>query len=76
MVKKGWGFRDHGPLKSGISRKWFDEFRRLIELFLCNESDGYPLKLPTFAVLGWHTKFLKFQLIGILWNAGANTYRK
>ena len=24
-----------------------------IEWFLCTESDGYPLKLPKFAILGW-----------------------
>ena len=48
IMEKGWGFRDHGTLKLGVSHKWFDELNRLIE------SDGYPLKLPKFAILGWH----------------------
>ena len=54
MVEKGWGFRDHGTLKLGVSHKWFDELSRLIEWYLYTESDGYPLKLPKFAILGWH----------------------
>ena len=54
MVKKGWGFRDHGTPNSGVSHKWFDELSRLAEWFLCTESDGYPLKLPIFAISGWH----------------------
>ena len=31
IIKNGWGFRDHGTLKSGVSHKWFDELSRLIE---------------------------------------------
>ena len=54
MVKKGWGFRDLGTFKSDVSHKWFNEVSTLIERFLCTESDGYPLKLPKFAILGWH----------------------
>ena len=54
MVKKGWGFRDLGTFKSDVSHKWFNEVSTLIEIFLCTESDGYPLKLPKFAILGWH----------------------
>ena len=46
--------RDLGTLKSGVSHKWFDELSRSTEWYLYTESDGYPLKLPTFAILGWH----------------------
>ena len=44
MVEKGWGFRIMG----------LDELSRLIEWYLYAESDGYPLKLPRFAILGWY----------------------
>ena len=54
MAKKGWGFRDHGTPKLGVSRKWFDELSRLTELYLYTENDGYPLKLPKFSMLDWH----------------------
>ena len=54
MAEKGRGFRDHETLKLGVSHKWFAEFSRLIEWYLNTESDGYPLKLPKFANLGWH----------------------
>ena len=53
MVEKGWGFRDHGTLKLGVSHKWFDRLSRVIE-YLYTESDGYLLKLPKFAILGRH----------------------
>ena len=61
MVGKGWGFRDHETVKLGVSHKWFDELSKidelmkwLIEWYLYTESDGYPLKLAKFAILGWH----------------------
>ena len=54
MVEKGWGFIDYGTLKLGVSHKWFDELSRLIEWNLYTESDGYPLKLPKFAILDRH----------------------
>ena len=47
MVKKGWGFRDHGTLKSGVSHKWFDELSRLIEWFLCTDSHGMVFGLTS-----------------------------
>ena len=47
MVKNGWGIRDHGTLKSGASHNWFDELSRLIELFLCTESDGMVFGLTS-----------------------------
>ena len=47
MVKKGWGFRDHGTLKSGVSHKWFDELSRLNECFLCTDSDGMVFGLTS-----------------------------
>ena len=40
VVKNGWGPKDHGTVKPGLSYKWFDEFRRLIEWFLHADSDG------------------------------------
>ena len=40
MVKNGWGLIDHGTLKSGVSHKWFEELRRLSELFFHAHSDG------------------------------------
>ena len=40
MGKNRWGLIYHGTLKSGASRKWFNEFRRLIELFFHVDSDG------------------------------------
>ena len=54
MAEKGWGFRDHGTPKLGVSCKWFDELSRLTELYLYTENDGYPLKLPKFSMLDWH----------------------
>ena len=54
MMEKGWGFTDHGTLKLGVFHKWFDKLSRLIEWYLYTGSDGYPLKLPKFAVLGCH----------------------
>ena len=40
MVRNGWGLKDYGILKSGVSHKWFDELSRLIEWFLQADSDG------------------------------------
>ena len=40
IVKNGWGLRDHGALKSGISHKWFDKLSRSIEWFFYADSDG------------------------------------
>ena len=40
MVKNGWGLKGHRSLKSGVSHKWFDKLRRLIERFLDVDSDG------------------------------------
>ena len=54
MVEKGWGFRDHGTLKLGVSHKLYDELSRLMEWYLYTESNGYPFKLPKFAILGLH----------------------
>ena len=39
MVKDGQGPVDHGTLRLGVSRKWFDELSRLIEWFLRADSD-------------------------------------
>ena len=51
MVKNDkQGFRDHGILRSDVSHKWFDELSRLIEWFLCTESDGMVFGL-TFSLL-------------------------
>ena len=47
MVKNGQGFRDHGTLKSGVSHKRFDELSRLIEWFLCTDSDGMVFGLTS-----------------------------
>ena len=47
MVKNGWGFRDYGTLKSVVYRKWFDELSRMIEWFLCTESDGVVFGLTS-----------------------------
>ena len=47
-------FRDFGTLKLAESHKWYDELSRLIEWYLYTESDGYPLKLPKFVILGLH----------------------
>ena len=43
MVEKGWGFRDNGTFKLGVSHKWYDELSRLIGWCLYTESDGYSL---------------------------------
>ena len=43
MVKNEWDLLDHGTLKSGVSRKWFDELSILIEWFLPSDSDGIIL---------------------------------
>ena len=40
MVENGWGLIDHGTLKLGVSRKWFDELSRLTGWFLHADSDG------------------------------------
>ena len=40
IVKNGWGFLDHWNLKSGVSRKWFDEKSRLSKWSLHVDSDG------------------------------------
>ena len=34
ILKNGLGLLDHGTLKSGVSHKWFDGLRKLIEWFL------------------------------------------
>ena len=47
MVEKGWGFRDHGTLKLGVSHKWFDELSKLIEWFFCTDSDGMVFSLTS-----------------------------
>ena len=39
MLKNGKAL-DYETRKSGVSHKWFDELRRLIEWFLCTDSDG------------------------------------
>ena len=54
------GSTDHGALKSGLFHKWFDKLSGLIEWHLYTESDGYPLKLPKFAILCRH--FLAYAL--------------
>ena len=53
MVEKVWGYRDHGTLKLGVSHKRCNELSWLIE-YLYTESNGYSLKLPKFAISGWH----------------------
>ena len=60
MVEKGSGFRDHGTFKLGVSHKWFDEMSRLIE-YLYTESDGYPLELPKFAILGCYCLIINLR---------------
>ena len=39
-LKDGWGLKDRGTLKPGISRKWTDELSKLTESFLHADSDG------------------------------------
>ena len=58
MVKNGWGFRDHGTLKSGISHKWFDELSRLTEWFLCTDSDGMAFGLTSNLLCIFDTYFV------------------
>ena len=53
-MEKGWSFIDYGTLKLGVSHKWLNEFTRVIKWYLYTESDGYPLKLPKFAILDCH----------------------
>ena len=64
-MKKPWDSRNHGTLKSGVSQKWFGELSRLIEWFLCTESDGYPLSyqnLLFWACIVWH-RFSTNQIV-------------
>ena len=71
MVKKRWGFRDHGTLKAGVSHKWFDQVSTLIGWFLCTEIDVYSLKLPNF--LFWDgssnyvVRYLKLKKLITIW---------
>ena len=55
MVKNGQDLLDHGTLKSRVSHKWFDELSRLIEWFLCADSEGITFGLTTDLPLHlWH----------------------
>ena len=47
MVKNWPGFRDHGSLKLDVSHKWFDKLSRVIEWFLCTDSDGIVFGLTS-----------------------------
>ena len=51
LAKNGWGPIDQEILKSGVSHKWFDELRRLIERFLDVNSDAKMFSL-TFKFCG------------------------
>ena len=51
LAKNGWGPIDQKILKSGVSHKWFDELRRLIERFLDVNSDAKMFSL-TFKFCG------------------------
>ena len=51
MVENGIGLLDHGTLKPGVSRKWFDEMSRLTEWFLHADSDGMTFYSTLYL---WH----------------------
>ena len=54
IIKNGGGLTDHGTLKSGVSHKWFDELKKLIEWILHVHSDGIICGLTTNLKAGDH----------------------
>ena len=74
MVKKEWGSRDHGTLKSGVSHKWFDELSRLIEWLLCTDSNGMVFGLTSSLLCIFYICFV--LILSIWFTIKPNNFRK